>query len=110
MILAVIEHSGAEAGNRLHPATNELVAFAQRAARELGVPANALILGSSVSSTADELKSRKLARVLVVDDAAVADYGPEAYVHALRAIASAEKPAMIVTMNSVRGIDFMPRA
>ena len=66
MILVIVEQSGEQSGNRLSPATNELIAFAQRASRDFGMPVAALVLGANTSSIVDELKTRKIDRLLSV--------------------------------------------
>jgi len=105
MILVVIEHNG----TTLKPSTSELLAFARRVGDDFGLPTAAVVLGSEVSSLVGELGKRKLDRILVVDDPALAEYGPETVVHALKSIIETEKPNIVVTSHSVRGIDFMPR-
>ena len=67
MILAIIEQND----GKLKPGTNELLAFAQRAGREFGLPTAALVLGADISSLVEELKTRKIDRILVVDDPAL---------------------------------------
>src|SRR5436190_20946444 len=109
MILAVIEHSGAHAGNRISPNTNELIAFAQRVGKESGFPVAAAVFGFNTASIVDELKSRKLDRILVVDDPVLAEYSPDSYSFVLRELVSAEQPKLVATMHSARGVDFMPR-
>src|SRR5215471_5635960 len=109
MILAVIEHSGGHVGNRISSNTNELLAFAQRIGRDSGVSVAAVVFGFQTSAIVDELKSRKLDRILVVDDPVLAEYSPDAYAFALRSMVSADSPIVVATMQSARGIDFMPR-
>ena len=105
MILVVIEHNG----TALKPSTTELLSFARRVGQDFGLPTAALILGSGISQLAEELRTKKVDRVLVVDDPAVAEYGPETVVHALKSIIETEKPSIVVTAHSARGMDFMPR-
>src|SRR5262249_27415888 len=109
MILVVIEHSGGHAGNRIGSNTNELLAFAQRFARESERPAAALVLGFNTANIVEELKSRKLDRILVVDNPVLAEYTPDAYAMALKSITASDSPSLIATMHSARGMDFMPR-
>ena len=105
MILVVIEHTG----SALKPSAGELLAFAGRAGQDFGLPVAAVVLGAGTSKVVEELQTRKVDRILVVDDPALADYGPEKYLHALKTIIATEKPSIVVTAHSARGMDFMPR-
>jgi electron transfer flavoprotein alpha subunit len=105
MILVVIEHTG----SALKPSAGELLAFAGRLGQEFGLPIAAVVLGSGTTRVAEELQARKVDRILVVDDPALVEYGPEKYLHALKSIIAAEKPSVIATAHSARGMDFMPR-
>ena len=105
MILVVIEHNGAA----LKPSTTELLTFARRVGQDFGLPTAAVVLGSGISGVVEELAKRKVDRILSVDDPALADYAPEAVLHALKPIIETEKPNIVVTAHSVRGMDFMPR-
>jgi electron transfer flavoprotein alpha subunit len=105
MILVVIEHTGAA----LKPSTGELLAFAGRVGQDFGLPTAAVVLGSGTTRVVEELQSRKVDRILVVDDPALGEYGPEKYLHALKTIITIQKPNIVVTAHSARGMDFMPR-
>ncbi len=105
MILVVIEHTG----SGLKPSTSELLAFAGRVGRDFGLPIAAVVLGSGTSKLVEELQTRKVDRILVVDDPALGEYGPEKYLHALKSIIATQKPSIVATAHSARGMDFMPR-
>jgi len=105
MVIVVIEHNG----GALKPSTGELLAFAGRVGRDFGLPTAAVVLGAGTSKVVEELKSRKVDRVLVVDDPALAEYGPEKVAHALKSIITTQKPSIVATAHSARGMDFMPR-
>jgi len=105
MILVVIEHSG----GALKPSTSELLAFAGRVGRDFGLPTAAVVLGSGTSRLVEELQARRVDRILVVDNPALEEYGPEKYVHALASIIATQKPSIVATAHSARGMDFMPR-
>jgi len=57
----------------------------------------------------EELQKRKVDRILVVDDPALEEYGPEKYLHALKSIIASQNPSIVATAHSARGMDFMPR-
>ncbi len=105
MILVVAEHKD----NKLKPITSELLVFAQRAARDFEHPIAAVVIGSNVSGVADELKSRKIDRVMVVDHADLAEYNPETHAQVLRSILEKEKVFLVVIAHSTQGMDFAPR-
>src|SRR5215471_8885010 len=105
MILVVIEHTG----SALKPSAGELLAFAGRVGQDFGLPVTAIVLGSGTSKVVEELQSKKLDRILVVDDPALGDYGPEKYLHALKTIIGSRNPSIVATAHSARGMDFMPR-
>ena len=104
MILVIIEHTGAA----LKPSAGELLAFAARVGADFGMPTAAVILGSGTTTVVEELQTRKVERILVVDNPALAEYGPEKYLHALKTIITIQKPSIVVTAHSARGMDFMP--
>jgi len=105
MILVVIEHTG----EALKPSTGELLAFARRVGQDFGLPVAAVVLGSGTSKVVEQLQAQKVDRILTVDDAALGEYGPEKYVHALKSIIDSQKPSIVATAHSARGMDFMPR-
>jgi electron transfer flavoprotein alpha subunit len=105
MILVVTEHTG----SGLKPSASELLAFAGRVGQDFGLPTAAVVLGSGTSKVVEELRARKVDRILVVDDPALGEYGPEKYLHALKAVIASQKPSIVATAHSVRGMDFMPR-
>ena len=60
MIFVLTEHRDC----KLQSITNELLVFAQRAAREFSQPVAAVVLGDNTAAIADELKSKKIDRVI----------------------------------------------
>jgi electron transfer flavoprotein alpha subunit len=105
MIVVVAEHKD----NKLKPITGELLVFAQRVARDFNQPIAAVVLGSNPDSMAEELKSRKIDRVIAVDHANLADYSPHSYIAALKSIIDKEKPFIVLTGHTTQGMDFAPR-
>ena len=86
MIFVIAEHTG----QKFKAITSELLVFAQRAARDFSQPVTAVVLGSGTTPLADELKTRKIDRVISADHADLAEYNPDAYVRVLRSILEAE--------------------
>ncbi|HET9942410.1 MAG TPA: electron transfer flavoprotein subunit alpha/FixB family protein [Terriglobia bacterium] len=104
MILVVTEHRD----GKLTASSHELIVFAQRAGRDLGMPVQALILGGGGVSL-EALKAAKIERILTVDDDRLSAYDPDAFVHVVKNIAEQRGSALIVAAHTTQGIDFMPR-
>src|SRR2546425_4311366 len=105
MIFVIAEHKD----NKLKPITSELLVFAQRAGRDFGQPITAVVLGSSTSTLADELKTRKIDRVITAEDVQLAEYNPDSYVQVLKSIFEKEKPFLVLIGHTTQGMDFAPR-
>ena len=105
MILVVAEHKN----NSLKPITNELIFFAQRLARDFSQPVAVAVLSSDVDSMAEDLKTRKIDRVIAVSNAVLSDYNPHSYVAALKSIIDREKPFIVLAGHTTQGLDFAPR-
>jgi electron transfer flavoprotein alpha subunit len=105
MIFVIAEHKD----NKLKPITSELLVFAQRAGRDFGQPVTAVLLGSGISTLAEELKSKKIDRVITADDSNLAEYNPDNYVEVLKSIFQNEKPFLILIGHTTQGLDFAPR-
>jgi electron transfer flavoprotein alpha subunit len=105
MILVVAEHQD----GKLKSITNELVVFAQRAGRDLGVPVAVAVLGNGSNDIADQIKAANIAQILLVDEAEFSDYDSNHYVQVLKSVVEALKPILVVAAHDTQGMDFMPR-
>jgi len=105
MIFVIAEHKD----GKLKPITNELLVFAQRAAKEFNQPVAAVALGDNLANISDELKAKKIDRVIVAENPALAEYDPASYVAALKQILAAEKPFLVIAGHTTQGFDFAPR-
>jgi electron transfer flavoprotein alpha subunit len=105
MIFVVTEHKD----NRFKPITSELLVFAQRLGRDFSQPITAVIIGSGTAALSDELKAKKIDRIVTVDDAALADYDPDSYTAALKTILAKEKAFAVLIGHTTQGMDFAPR-
>jgi electron transfer flavoprotein alpha subunit len=105
MIFVIAEHRD----NKLKPITSELLVFAQRMSRDFTQPITAVILGSSTAALADDLKTKKIDRVITVEDAQLAEYDPDSYIQVLKAILEKEKPFAVAIGHTTQGMDFAPR-
>jgi len=100
MILVVAE----QRGGALNRATWETVAAAQETAQ----PVTIVVLGSGVEGVASTLAAADVARVLVVDDPALAEYTADGFVQALRKVIEQEKPARVFLPHTYQTRDFAP--
>ena len=105
MIFVIAEHHD----NKLKSITSELLVFAQRAGRDFGQPVTAVVLGANTSAFTEELKSKKIDRVLTVDDPKLAGYNPDSYVEVLKSLFEKEKPFLVLMGHTTQGMDFAPR-
>jgi electron transfer flavoprotein alpha subunit len=105
MIFVVAEHKD----NKLKPITFELLVFAQRLGRDFGLPITAVVLGSSAEPFADELRTKKVDRVLIAEHPDLVEYNPDSYVGVLKSILDREKPFVVLMGHTTQGMDFAPR-
>src|SRR5215468_8862140 len=105
MIFVIAEHKD----TKFKPITSELVVFAQRLSREFGQPITAVVLGSNAAALAEELKTKKIDRVLTAEHEELKDYNPDRYVEILTAIIGKEKPFLVLIGHTTQGMDFAPR-
>src|SRR5690242_20687647 len=102
MILVVAEnHDG-----KLRANTAELVVFAQRAGRDLGMPVVVAIAGRA---ELEPLKNAKIDRIVLLNAPGIETSDPSLTVRALRSLIEREKPSLIVAGHTTHGMDFMPR-
>jgi electron transfer flavoprotein alpha subunit len=104
MILVIAEHRE----GKLTSSSKELVVFAQRAGRDLGLPVQALVLGSA-GVDLETLETAKIERIITIDDTRLNAYDPDAWVQAVKAVADQRNPDLIVAGHTTQGMDFMPR-
>jgi electron transfer flavoprotein alpha subunit len=96
---------GEIAKGALREATLELVALA----RGVGGDICSLIIGQGVAGVAEELAKRGGGKVLVADDAALANYAVDTWCEVIRRAAQAESPELILLSNTPIGWDVAGR-
>jgi electron transfer flavoprotein alpha subunit len=104
-ILAVLEQRGG-VWNRM---SFETLAAAQQIAKELGDSAGAAVLGSSIGSLADELKTQQLSQVYAVEHDLLKDYTPDGYTVALRQLIERAAPRLVLFPHTYQVRDFLPK-
>jgi electron transfer flavoprotein alpha subunit len=105
MIFVITEHKD----GKFRPISFELLALAQRLARDFSKPITAIVLGSSTAALAEELKTKKIDRILTAEHAELADYNPDSYLQVLKSIFENEKPFVGLIGHTTQGMDFAPR-
>jgi len=85
----------------LREATFELVTLA----RKLGGEIASLVIGGGVGAAAEELAKKGGGRVLLADDASLANYTADGYARAIRRAIDAEKPDLVLISNTPVGWD-----
>lgn len=105
MIFVIVEHKD----NKLKSITSELIVFAQRVARDFGQPITAVVPGTGTASLAEELKTKKIDRVICLEHERLAEYNPDSYVAALKGVIENEKPFLVLIGHTTQGMDFAPR-
>lgn len=101
MILVIAEH----AGGQVHRATWEAVAAAQALGHDVAIVAVGHDIAGDVGAS---LATAQAARVVIVDDAALASYTADGYAAALAAVVDAEAPALVLAAHTYQARDFMP--
>ncbi len=104
-VFAITEQRDGE----LRKVSFEAVSEGRRVADGLGADLTAVILGSGVEGLAEELKKYGPDKILVADDAALADYTTDAYTNVLAELIQATDPAVIIAGASAQGKDLSGR-
>ena len=92
MIFVIAEHRD----SKLKPITSEMLVFAQRVGRDFGQPITMVILGTDTAGLADQLKGKKIDRVITVEHEQLANYNPDSYVEVLKELIQKEKPLLVL--------------
>ncbi len=78
-------------------------------ARQLGAEVNAAVLGSGIEGSAAELAKYGAAKILVADDAALADYTVDAYTNVLADVIAQSGPAVVILGATTQGKELAGR-
>ena len=104
-VFAITEQRDGE----LRKVSFEAVSEGRRVADGLGADLTAVVLGSGIEGLAEELKKYGPDKILVADDAALADYTTDAYTNVLAELIQSSDPAVIITGASAQGKDLSGR-
>ncbi len=104
-ILVVAEHRD----GKLNRATWEAVAAGQRLAAQVNSTVSVVCLGQGVRGLAEELATKRLHEVLLVEDERLAEYTPDGYTAALVEVIRRETPAFVLMSHTYQARDFAPK-
>src|SRR4051812_9387384 len=79
------------------------------AGAQIGEPLEAVVIGHDVGALAEEAAAYPVQKVLVLDDAALADYTPDAYTTALEQLIKAKQPGTVVFPHTYQVRDYAPK-
>jgi electron transfer flavoprotein alpha subunit len=104
-ILVFAEHQG---GKLTRPSW-EALAAGQHLAQGLGTTVTAVLLGNNLAPLAADLAAAAVQEVLTVDSPLLAEYTPDGYALALRAVIEQQKPHFVVFSHTYQVRDFAPK-
>ena len=104
-VFAITEQRDGE----LRKVSFEVVCEGRRVADGLGAELTAVLLGSGIDGLAEELKKYGPDKILVADDAGLADYTTDAYSNVLTELIQTSDPAVIIMGASAQGKDLAGR-
>ena len=103
MILVIAEQKDGQ----LNRASWETIAAAQQLSGG-SIPVTVAVAGQGATMVAAELAQAAVARVLTVEDAALASYTPDAFVQALQQVVEQTSPAYVLLPHTYQTRDFSP--
>src|SRR5579872_6552363 len=94
---------------KLNRASFETIAAGQAIAAATGWTLEAAVAGASVSSFANELAAKKLAKVYAVESAKLEPYTPDAFAAALKQFIASKQPRLVLMPHTYQVRDFVPK-
>jgi len=104
-ILVVVE----QRDGKLNRFSWETVTGAQAIAAETGWTLEAAVVGASVGDIANEVASKKVAKVYALQSPQLAKYTPDGFVHALKQFISDRTPKLVLMPHTYQVRDFAPQ-
>jgi len=104
-ILVVVEQRQA----KLNRTSWETLAAGQTLAAETGWTLEAAVAGGGVSSIAEELAGKKVAKVYDIESAVLDPYTPDAFSAALQQFLEAKRPKLVLMPHTYQVRDFVPK-
>src|SRR5947207_4280169 len=94
---------------KLNRVSWETIAAGQAIASASGWQLQAAVLGAGVAAAAGELAGKKLAKVIALESAALAQYTPDGFVAALKQFIGEKKPHLVLMPHTYQVRDFAPQ-
>ncbi len=104
-ILTVLEHQS----GRLHRMSWETLSAAQHITGEVGSEVNAALIGSGIGALAQEIASKKAARVYAVEHALLEHYTADGYTAAAEALVRKTNPDLVLFPHTYQTRDYAPK-
>jgi electron transfer flavoprotein alpha subunit len=104
-ILVIVEQQQ----SKLNRVSMETIAAAQVIAKEAGWQLDIAVVGHQIASVAQELATRKAAKVYAIECPQLAAYTSDGYVHVLKEFLSARQPKLVLMPHTYQVRDFAPR-
>src|ERR1043166_707998 len=104
-ILVFIEHKGGV----VNKSSIEAIAAAQKLGSELQQTVTAVVLGSDVSSLAQDIAAYDVEKVICATNAKLADYTPDAYADGFEQIVKQADPQFVFMTHTYQVRDFAPK-
>lgn len=94
---------------KLHDVSLELLGEGRRLADALSVELSAVLIGSGISESANNLIAHGADRVFVADDPSLSDFHDDTYGHILAGLIEKEKPEILLSGATSIGRSFIPK-
>jgi electron transfer flavoprotein alpha subunit len=104
-ILIIVE----QREGKLNRASWETVAAGQSLAAETGWTLEAAVVGSGVSSFANEVAAKKISKVFAIESPRLEPYTPEAFTAALKQFIETTQPKLVLMPHTYQVRDFVPK-
>jgi electron transfer flavoprotein alpha subunit len=104
-ILVVVEQQQ----SKLNRVSLETIAAAQAIAKETDWQVEIAVLGHDIAAIAQELATKKAAKVYAIESPQLAAYTSDAYVHVLKEFLAGKQPKLVLMPHTYQVRDFAPR-
>jgi len=104
-ILVIVE----QREGKLNRVSWETLAAGQSIAAETGWPLEAAVVGSNVTSFAQELAAKKLVKVYALESPMLDPYTPDAFAAALKQFITSKQPQLVLMPHTYQVRDFAPK-
>ena len=95
--------------SKLNRVSLETIAAAQSIAKDTGWQVEIAVMGSGIAAIAEELASRKAAKVYAIESPQLVAYTSDAFVYVLKEFLSSKQPKLVLMPHTYQVRDFAPR-